>query len=68
MTLDEAMHTAKVMNEFVTIEGPDFELCGIFGVDSVKDGVLPDGRVYDWNKSHRIGRMKREKVNKLVIL
>jgi hypothetical protein len=26
MTLDEAMNTAKVMNEFVTIKGIDFEL------------------------------------------
>jgi hypothetical protein len=36
MTLDEAMHTAKIMNEFVTITGPDFEVCGMFGVDRIK--------------------------------
>jgi hypothetical protein len=62
MTLDEAMHTAKVMNEFVTITGPDFEIVGKFGVDSVKDGKCPDGVKYDWDKSARIGRVKKERV------
>jgi hypothetical protein len=61
MTLDEAMHTAKVMNEFVTIKGPDFEVCGIFGVDTVKNGLCPDGIAYDWNKASRIGRVKKER-------
>ena len=60
MTLDEAMHTAKVMNEFVTISGDGFEVCGMFGVDSVVDGKCPDGVAYDWNKASRIGRVKRE--------
>lgn len=59
LTLDEAMHTAKVMNEFVSITGPDFEIVGRFGVDSIVDGLCPDGVKYDWNKSSRIGRMKR---------
>ena len=62
MTLAEAMHTAKIMNEFVTITGPDFEIVGMFGVDSIKDGVCPDGVKYDWNKASRIGRVKKEKV------
>ncbi len=62
MTLDEAMHTAKAMNEFVTITGPSFEIVGMFGVDSIKDGVCPDGVKYDWNKASRIGRVKRERV------
>ena len=62
MTLDEAMHVAKVMNEFVTITGPDFEIVGRFGVDSVVDGKCPDGVAYDWNKASRIGRVKRERV------
>jgi hypothetical protein len=62
MTLDEAMHTAKIMNEFVSITGPDFEIVGMFGVDAVKDGVCPDGVKYDWDKSARIGRVKKERV------
>jgi hypothetical protein len=61
MTLDEAMHTAKIMNEFVTITGPNFEIVGMFGVDSIKDGKCPDGVAYDWNKASRIGRVKKER-------
>jgi len=37
LTLAEAMNVAKSMNEFVTIKGTDFEVCGIFGVDQVTD-------------------------------
>jgi hypothetical protein len=62
MTLDEAMHTAKVMNEFVTIKGPEFEVVGRFGVDTVANGKCPDGVAYDWNKTSRIGRVKKELV------
>ncbi len=61
-TLDEAMLKAKSMNEFVTITGPDFEIVGMFGVDSIKDGKCPDGVAYDWNKASRIGRVKKERV------
>jgi hypothetical protein len=61
-SLDEAMQTAKSMNEFVTITGPDFEIVGMFGVDSIKDGKCPDGVAYDWNKASRIGRVKKERV------
>ena len=60
-TLDEAMVFAKTVGMFITIKGPDFEVCGVFGVDAVKDGVCPDGVAYDWNKASRIGRMKKER-------
>jgi hypothetical protein len=50
------------MNEFVSIKGIDFEVCGMFGVDSVVDGLCPDGVAYDWNKASRIGRVKKERV------
>ena len=50
LTLAEAMNVAKHMNEFVTIKGSDFEIVGIFGVDTVKDGVCPDGIDYSWRK------------------
>ena len=59
LTLAEAMNVAKSMNEFVTIKGPDFEIVGMFGVDSIVDGKCPDGVAYDWNKSSRIGATKR---------
>jgi len=60
--LASAIAHAKVLNEFVTITGPGFEACGIFGVDTVKDGRTPDGVAYDWNKASRIGRVKKERV------
>ena len=47
------------MNEFVTIKSNDFEVCGVFGVDSVVNGKTPDGVAYTWNKNSRIGQMKR---------
>ena len=61
-TLDQAMAFAKTTDVFVTIKSVDFEVCGVFGVDSVKNGVCPDGVVYDWDKSSRIGRVKKERV------
>ena len=61
-TLNEAMAFAKTVGMFVTISGPDFEVCGIFGVDSVEDGLCPDGVAYTWNKASRIGRIKKERV------
>jgi hypothetical protein len=61
LTLAEAMNVAKGMNEFVTIKGTDFEMVGIFGVDSIKNGLCPDGIPYTWNKASRIGRVKKER-------
>jgi hypothetical protein len=60
--LNTAMTYAKTLNEFVSIVGPDFEIVGIFGVDSIKNGLCPDGVKYDWNKASRIGRVKKERV------
>lgn len=60
--LNSAMDYAKTLNEFVAIVGDGFEIVGMFGVDSIKDGKCPDGVVYDWNKASRIGRVKKERV------
>ncbi len=60
-TLDLAMDYAKTLNQFVTIKGGTFEIVGMFGVDSIKNGVCPDGVKYDWNKASRIGRVKKER-------
>ena len=57
-----AMEYAKSLNEFVAIVGDGFEIVGMFGVDSIKDGKCPDGVAYDWNKASRIGRVKKERV------
>ena len=62
LTLEEAMAFSKTVGMFVIIKGPDFEVCGIFGVDTVRDGICPDGIVYDWNKTSRIGRVKKERI------
>lgn len=62
VNLAEAMTYAKSLNEFVIIYGDGFEICGMFGVDSVSDGKTPDGIAYDWNKASRIGRVKKERV------
>jgi hypothetical protein len=61
-TLDAAMAFAKMVGVFVSIKSSDFEIVGMFGVDTVKDGVCPDGVAYDWNKASRIGRVKKERV------
>ena len=59
LTLSEAMNVAKTMNEFVTITDGTTEIVGRFGVDDIKDKVLPDGSSYEWtmrrdeNKSWR---------------
>ena len=60
-TLIDAMNYAKSTNEFVTIHGNGFEVCGKFGVDSVQNGLCPDGVAYDWNKASRIGAEKRKR-------
>ncbi len=57
--LDLAMAYAKTLDEFVTIKGNGFEVVGRFGVDSIRDGLCPDGVKYDWNKASRIGAPKR---------
>jgi hypothetical protein len=61
-SLDLAMAFAKELNVFVTIQGGEFEIVGKFGVDSIKNGLCPDGVKYDWNKASRIGRVKKERV------
>ncbi len=61
-SLDEAMAYAKTLDAFVSITGSEFEIVGMFGVDSIKDGVCPDGVAYDWNKASRIGRVKKERI------
>ncbi len=51
-TIDEAMMFAKKINVFVKItnENASFELVGMFGVDTIKNGSCPDGVEYTWKK------------------
>ena len=53
MTLDDAMKSAKEMNELVTIKGDATEIVGLFGVDFVVEGKCPDGSDYTWKKRRR---------------
>ena len=62
LDLTIAMEMAKLVDEFVTITDGTTEIVGHFGVDSVVDGKCPDGVAYDWNKTSRIGRVKKERV------
>jgi hypothetical protein len=48
--LAPAMEWAKTLAVFVTITGGGFEVVGKFGVDSIKEGVCPDGVEYSWKK------------------
>lgn len=61
-TLDSAMEHAKRIGKFVTIACDGFEIVGVFGVDSIQNGKCPNGIIYDWNKSNRIGRSKKSKI------
>lgn len=49
-TLDQAMSRSKQIGLFVKINGDNFELVGIFGTDSVNNGLLPNGDRYTWYK------------------
>ncbi len=53
-TLNEALTWASELrengNRFVTIASEDPNSIGQPGVDSVEDGVLPDGTDYTWRK------------------
>jgi hypothetical protein len=48
--LSIAMEMAKYVDEFVTITDGVTEIVGKFGVDTIKEGVCPDGVEYTWKK------------------
>ena len=48
--LDGAMKFSKTLNCFVVISGNGMEIVGVFGADSVEDGMCPDGVPYTWMK------------------
>ena len=51
--LGPAMDWAKILDKFVTISGPGLEVIGKFGVDSVENGLLPNGTAYTWMKRRK---------------
>ena len=55
-----AMQDLRAQNfSFVTMVSENPNSIGKPGVDSVKNGLTPDGIPYTWNKASRIGAMKR---------
>jgi hypothetical protein len=38
------------LNQFVTFASQNSNSVGSAGVDSIKNGILPDGHQYDWTK------------------
>jgi hypothetical protein len=49
-TLDKAMQYAKRLDTVVEITTPEYTIVGKFGVDSIEDGIGPDGHPYEWKK------------------
>lgn len=49
-TLDSALAFGRSLGITVTISDGETEMIGKIGVDSVKEGVLPDGTPYSWFK------------------
>ena len=49
----------KIKMTFVTMVAEDPNCVGKPGVDTIKDGLCPDGVAYDWNKNSRIGATRR---------
>ena len=52
-SLTAAINRSKVLNKFVTISFDGNQLVGKFGVESVEDGLLPNGDSYTWKKRRR---------------
>ena len=50
VSLDAAMAFAKGLGILVTINGGGMEIVGLFGADSIKEGMCPDGVPYTWMK------------------
>ena len=49
-SLEEAMAYAKQLGMLVEISTPQYQIVGKFGVDSIKNGLTPDGHEYGWVK------------------
>lgn len=51
--LSEALAFAKELGIPVTINGGGMEIVGVFGVDGIEKGLLPNGNKYSWYKRRR---------------
>ena len=61
--MKEALHATQDLRDrnfsFVTMVSENPDNIGKPGVDSVKNGMTPDGVPYTWNKASRIGATRR---------
>jgi len=60
--LDSAMLFSKSLGVFVSISDGKTEMVGRFGVDSIKNGILPDGTRYNWYKRRKPDAMDSERI------
>ena len=51
--LSEALSFATELGIPVIINGAGMEIIGIFGSDSIKGGLLPNGDIYSWKKRRK---------------
>ena len=51
--LSEAIAFAKELGIPVTINGGGMEIVGVFGADSIDNGLLPNGDKYSWYKRRK---------------
>ncbi len=62
-SLTEALRYAEGFRKlgmiYVTMVSENPDSVGKAGVDSIVDGICPDGVVYDWNKASRIGAVRK---------
>jgi hypothetical protein len=52
-TLDCAMKHSKMLGILVTIKSSEYEIIGLFGADSINQGLLPNGEKYNWYKRRK---------------
>ena len=63
--LDIVKNRREAGHSFVTMVAEDPRQVGKPGVDSVVDGKTPDGHDYEWSKTGRAGKPRRN--DKLVV-
>ncbi len=52
-SLTLAIAKATELGILVTINGNGMEIVGVFGADSVNNGLLPSGEKYNWYKRRK---------------
>jgi hypothetical protein len=64
-TLDLALKFSQSLGTFVSITDGKTELVGHFGVDSIDNGILPDGTDYSWYKRRKPDAKKNREAQRV---